>query len=140
MGCEVRMRLKFECNSCGYAELVSDRRQVHCPECHSTDIEFQSDPLAESRAVPEADQGEGVPSFLRAPPQRPSQPQPSKSPSHIRLDDESGGKQGEAVGIREYVEIDKQIKPVLGIIGLILAIVGLVLLVSSLLMLLQNCV
>ena len=66
MGCEVRMKLKLECNSCGYAELVSDRRQAHCPECQSTDIEFQSDPLAESRAVPEEDQGVVVPSFLRA--------------------------------------------------------------------------
>jgi hypothetical protein len=126
--------IKLECNSCGYAELVRDKRQVHCPECQSTDIEFQSDPLAESRAVPEVDQDMGVPSFLKASPQSPSQP-PSRSLSQIRLDDVEGGgnEQEETMEIREYVKIDKQIKPVLGVIGFILAIVGLVLLVSSLL-------
>ena len=141
MGCKVKMRLKFECNSCGYAELVSDRRQVHCPECQSTDIEFESDPLAESRAVPE-DQGVVVPSFFRASSQ-PSSKAPSKAPSQrpskpisdigIRLDGSDGYEQGEAAEIREYVKIDKQVKPVLGVGGLILTLVGLGLLVSSLL-------
>jgi hypothetical protein len=30
---------------------VSDRRAKHCPECGSTDIEFESDSLAESRQI-----------------------------------------------------------------------------------------
>ena len=41
----------MEGNSCGYAELVSDRRQKHCPECGSTDITFESDPMADGRAI-----------------------------------------------------------------------------------------
>lgn len=45
------MRIKLECNSCGYAELVSDRGVKYCPECGSSDIEYETDPLAESRQV-----------------------------------------------------------------------------------------
>ena len=51
MRCEVKMSMKMECNSCGYAELVSDRRLKSCPECGATDIEFESDPLAESELL-----------------------------------------------------------------------------------------
>ena len=61
------MRLKMECNSCGYAELVSDRRIVHCPECDATDIEFESDPLAEGRIISEAEAAVLAAEFIAVP-------------------------------------------------------------------------
>ena len=49
------MRIKLECNSCGYAELVSDQTVHYCPQCGSSDLEFITDPLAESETTPKTD-------------------------------------------------------------------------------------
>jgi len=44
------MTIKLECNLYGYAELVDGKGQKFCPQCGGTDLEFISDPLAESRS------------------------------------------------------------------------------------------
>jgi len=104
--CEVKMSMKMECNSCGYAELVSDRRLKSCPECGATDIEFESDPLAESGAVAEAEHNADPEVGLRAP----SRPVP-KSPR-------SGS------GIGAGMSSGTQIRIIFGLIGFILLMSG----------------
>lgn len=105
----------MECKSCGYADLVSDTRLVDCPECGSADINFESDPFAESSVVaktePYADP-EVVPKSPSPPITRaPSRPVP-------RLRSRSGS------GIGTGMSSSTQIRIVFGLIGFILLMSG----------------
>lgn len=130
------MSIKLECNSCGYAELVSDMSIRYCPECNSSDIGFETDPLAESRAiakvepepfpelVPKVPSGEGQKLEHKSEakpkvepwraPRGPSEPVPKPPSRPVRQSSrrQSGYRSGMSEGV--------QIRIVLGIIGIVM--------------------